>query len=134
MRCSIRLLVTIAAVLLALAGCAAQSDVRLGDAAEPPSPVGRWGSGDVAQGPGEPFLEFTDAGEVTGSDGCNWMRGTWTSGPDASISFSPMASTMMACPGVDTWLSTMTTAAIGVDGLQVYGPGGVALGTLPRTG
>lgn len=48
--------------------------------------------------PPKAYLEFAD-GKVTGSDGCNRISGSATIAGDM-ITFGPIASTKMACPGV----------------------------------
>ncbi|WP_084671253.1 META domain-containing protein [Sporichthya polymorpha] len=83
--------------------------------------------------PPKAFLEFAD-GRVTGNDGCNRLFGDATVSGD-TITFGPIATTKMACPGVEgtdrvlavltgdvTWkidhrILTLTNAA--GDGLQL---------------
>lgn len=48
--------------------------------------------------PAKAYLEFAD-GKVTGSDGCNRLSGSAEISGDV-ITFGPIASTKMACPGV----------------------------------
>ena len=48
--------------------------------------------------PSKAYLEFAD-GKVTGSDGCNRISGSAEISGDV-ITFGPIASTKMACPGV----------------------------------
>jgi len=75
-----------------------------GDRAEAPSsssPVGRWLAEDIRGGGVidnlQSVVEIAADGTVTGSGGCNRMRGQATiSG--ATIAIAPLASTMMACP------------------------------------
>ncbi len=75
-----------------------------GDQAEVPpsaSPVGRWLAEDIRGGGVidnlQSVVEIATDGAVTGSGGCNRMRGQATiSG--TSITITPLASTMMACP------------------------------------
>ena len=75
-----------------------------GDQAEAPpsaSPVGRWLAEDIRGGGVidnlQSVVEIAADGVVTGSGGCNRMRGQATiSG--TSITIAPLASTMMACP------------------------------------
>ncbi len=59
--------------------------------------------------PEKAYLEFAD-GKVTGSDGCNRLSGTAVVKDDV-IAFGPIASTKMACPGVqgsDAVLAVLT--------------------------
>lgn len=67
----------------------------------PSSPVGRWLAEDIRGGGVidnlQSVVEIAADGTVTGSGGCNRMRGQATiSG--TSITITPLASTMMACP------------------------------------
>ena len=100
--------------------------------------IGAWGTGDnggsagSAGSAGQPGLELAVDGGFTGSDGCNRLFGSWTAGPDHVVTFSPVGSTRMACPGVDTWLSRMASAHVDGDALHVSDESGVAIGTLQR--
>ncbi len=62
--------------------------------------IGQWGG----EEPGQPSLVLWAGGRVSGSDGCNRLMGSWRAEGDGYL-FSQMASTMMYCQGVDTWLS-----------------------------
>ena len=88
---------------------------------------GTWGSSE----PGQPHLVFAEDGAVSGSDGCNRLMGQWTV-EDGVITFSQMASTMMYCEGVNTWLSEAAFAAVGDDGLKVFDVSGLEIGRLQR--
>jgi heat shock protein HslJ len=95
--------------------------------------VGSWGDPDEA---GEPYLEFSDDGSVAGSDGCNQLVGTWTLESE-QIVFSDLATTLMACEGVNTWLSAASTAVLEQDDddeLRILNSEGVPIGTLDRDG
>ncbi len=108
----------IAGVLaLALTGCAGNgSDVH-----------GTWGEKVDAK----PYLELSDDGSVAGSDGCNRMTGTFTVDGD-TVTFGQLASTLMACEGVDTWLSKAETATVDSDTMTVFNTKGDEIGTLDR--
>ena len=54
---------------------------------------------------------LADDGSLTGTDGCNRLVGTWTAEAD-TVTFADVASTRMACDGVDTWLSALATGTI----------------------
>lgn len=97
----------------------------------PPDPavVGTWGR----QDPGSPFLEFHEDGALTGSDGCNRLRGTW-SGTGEALVLPLLASTRMACPGTDTWLSGGASAVVEGDLLVVSDTQGTVIGALRRAG
>lgn len=105
-----------------LAGCSA------------PSPgervLGTWGEG---TGAADPHLVFTEDGRVSGSDGCNSLSGSWRAKDDAVV-VSDVASTLMACPGVDTWLRGIAQATLSDDGgrLTVTDDAGTRIGTLDR--
>ena len=90
-------------------------------------PVGTWGS-TAAQAPN---LTFTEDGNVTGTDGCNRLTGSWTADGD-TVEFGEIASTLMACVDVDTWLSGAKTATVDGDTLLVEDEGGSQIGTLER--
>lgn len=110
--------VSVALVSLGLSACSGGAN---------DSPVGTWG----ADAPGETSLEFMDDGSYAGSDGCNRVMGSWEADGDV-FSIAPMATTLMACEGVDVWL--LDPAAVSVDGdtLTVLDAGGAELGSLKR--
>ena len=117
---------TLAATILlatgALAACASNPG---GGAADP---VGTWG--DTATRT-EPSLVLADDDGLTGTDGCNQLVGSWTA-DGANVTFSDVASTRMACEGVDTWLSGLATAVVSGDTLSVSDASGAEIGTLER--
>ena len=115
------------AVLL-LAGCATNTGSG-GSGAEPSDPVGTWGDTTTQT---EPSLVLADDGTLTGTDGCNRLRGGWSADGDA-ITFDRVASTRMACPDVDTWLSGLATATISGAEMTVLDASGAELGTLARS-
>ncbi len=67
-----------------------------------------------------------------GTDGCNRLRGSWSDDGE-TITFSNVASTRMACPDVDTWLSALATGTIAGETLTVFDVSGTEIGTLERT-
>ena len=89
--------------------------------------IGAWGSSE----PGQPHLVFAGNGAVSGSDGCNRLMGHWTV-EDGVITFSQMASTMMYCESVDTWLRGAVTAYVQGDVLHIADSEGKEIGTLPK--
>lgn len=109
-----------AATLLFLSGCAQSAA----------SAAGTWGTPD-SSGQGEPGLNLADDGKVTGNDGCNRLMGDWTE-TDGKVAFGALASTMMFCEGVDTWLVAATSAEVDGDSLVVFNEAGEEIGTLPR--
>ena len=88
---------------------------------------GIWGSCE----PHQPHLVFADAGAVSGSDGCNRLMGQWTV-EDGVITFSKMASTMMYCEGVNTWLRGAVTAYVQGDVLHIRDGEGAEIGALAK--
>lgn len=117
-RSSIRAALAVSALAaLALTGCSAGGSV-----------TGIWGEVDVQ---GKPSLEFGTEGVVTGTDGCNRIMGSYTAN-GGEIAFGNLASTMMFCEGVDTWLTQASTATLSGDTLTVFNEGGSEIGTLER--
>lgn len=93
--------------------------------------VGAWGGQAVSGGPS---LALAEDGTLTGTDGCNRLLGSWSEqGEGDTIVFEGVASTRMACEGVDTWLSGLATATIEGDIMTVHGEGEAVLGTLDRS-
>ncbi|MHA3722812.1 META domain-containing protein [Leucobacter sp. HY1910] len=117
----LRIIAAAAAVAaLALTGCSASGDASV---------VGSWGN--TAQEK-EPSLEFAEDGNVTGTDGCNRLMGSYTE--DAGVvKFGQLASTMMFCEGVDTWLGQAATGKVSGDTITISDEAGKEIGTLKRT-
>lgn len=118
------LMITAAAVF-ALSGCAPTS---VGGAAGGPNPVGNWGTMDTT---GEPFLSFAEGGQLSGSDGCNNLAGGWELDGN-TIDFENVASTLMACEGVNTWLSGLDEATISGTTMTIIDDTDTVIGTLER--
>lgn len=118
----------IAAVALTLTACANGG----GSASPTPSPsaqaTGTWGDS-VSES--SPYLTLGSDGKVSGSDGCNRILGTWKAAGER-IDFGDVATTRMACQGVDTWLSGMASATVDGDQMTVQDADGKTLGTLAR--
>lgn len=91
------------------------------------SPVGTWGQSSAQS----PNLTFAADGTVTGTDGCNRLSGAWTQYGD-EVRFPNMITTLMACPDVDTWLSTGVSAVVTGDTLEVHDKSGGTIGSLER--
>jgi heat shock protein HslJ len=101
------------------------------DAAAPVDPVGTWGDVDTRS---EPSLALSNDGVLTGTDGCNRLMGSWSADDETdTITFADVASTRMACEGVDTWLSGLATGTIAGETLTVFDVDGTEIGTLPRS-
>ncbi|WP_460798134.1 META domain-containing protein [Microbacterium sp. GXF0217] len=127
----IRTAIVVAAAALLLTACApanGPSDAPTSTASpDEPDVVGSWGS-DAA---GQPFLEFTAEGTVTGTDGCNGISSTYTV-VDDSIEIASFFSTLKACQGVDDWLRGLSTARLDGDTLIVMNREGTKIGELSR--
>lgn len=108
-----------AVAAIALTGCSASAV----------SVVGSWGNTAKEH---EPSLEFTDAGEVFGTDGCNRLTGSYTE-KGGVVNFGPLASTMMFCEGIDAWLGQAATGKVSGDALIISDESGKEIGTLERT-
>lgn len=118
----------VGALTVLAAGCAAGG--TSGETAEgaPTSVIGAWGS----EAKGQPNLTFTDEGTVFGTDGCNGISSTYKTEGDL-VTVDRFASTLMACQGVDTWLSGLSTVAVDGDKLVVKNAAGAQIGELKRT-
>lgn len=92
------------------------------------SVVGSWGSSEH----GKPDLVIKADGSFSGSDGCNRLSGKGSIEGN-SILFGNFASTMMACEGVDAWLSRATRGLAGAHTLTIYDGTGSVIGTLNAT-
>lgn len=113
------------AASMLLAACSSGGGAASGDAAS--GPVGTWGPG----GTGKAQLVLTEDGKVSGTDGCNQLNGSWTD--DAGkVTFGMMASTLMACDGVDTWLSGLNAATVSGSTMTVLDVNGAEIGTLDK--
>jgi heat shock protein HslJ len=109
---------------LAMTACSSPGDA--GSPAE--GVIGSWGSEEA----GEPNLTFGQDGAVSGSDGCNHLAGNWVRTEDGRIATDNLATTLMACDDVDTWLSGIALAEVDGDRLVVTNAEGEQLGTLDR--
>lgn len=90
-------------------------------------PTGKWTSPEA----GEPFLEFSEDGQVTGSDGCNRIQTTWEVDGD-KILITPFTTTQKACAGVDMWLSKVSSVTIEGNVMKVADSGGDVVGGLEK--
>ncbi|WP_395244715.1 META domain-containing protein [Agromyces sp. MMS24-K17] len=107
---------------IALSGCAGGSGGGTVD------PVGTWGDPSA----GEPYLALAEGGGLSGYDGCNRLTGTWEVDASDHVDFE-IASTRMACEGVDDWLSRADEATVSDDTMSVIADDGAQIGTLKRT-
>jgi heat shock protein HslJ len=91
--------------------------------------VGTWGTPDAA---GSPSLVLSADGSLSGTDGCNRLAGSWQES-NGVLTFPNMASTMMFCVDVDTWLSRAKSAMLkGDNALEFSDTSSVEIGSLPR--
>lgn len=85
---------------------------------------------------GGAVVTFADDGTLTGTDGCNNFRSTWTldsgDGGDGSVlTVAPFPTTMMACTGGwSPWILSMHTVTHHGDHLTVTNEGDTDLGDL----
>ncbi|CAG7620151.1 META domain-containing protein [Leucobacter soli] len=107
-----------AGLVLATAGCAGGGEDFTGD----------WGDAAASD---QPSLSIEEGGAFSGTDGCNRLTGTAKISGD-TIDFGVVASTMMACEGVDTWLNGLATGTIAGDALEISDADGNVIGSLPR--
>ena len=89
--------------------------------------TGTWGE----ESDGQPHLVLEEGGMLSGTDGCNRLSGSWEQDGDM-ITFGEVATTMMACPDVDTWLMDLDTARIDGDTLHVSDASGTEIGSLAK--
>lgn len=131
------------ALALPLAACGTGNDPRQpassaptesSDSAQPndgtaaaPDPTGRWSSPES----GEPFLEFSEDGNLKGSDGCNAIQTKWKTDGD-TILIDSFMTTQKACAGVDTWLSKATSVSIQGDVMKVMDGNDKVIGGLEK--
>ncbi|MGO4534679.1 META domain-containing protein [Leifsonia sp. 2MCAF36] len=113
--------VAIVAATLLLAGCAGTPSGA--------AVVGRWGS----TSSGQPNLDIQNDGTFSGTDGCNRLSGQGQIDGD-QITFGAIASTLMACEGVDTWLSKAATGKASGSTMTILDKAGSTIGTLKRSG
>lgn len=116
------------ALALLAAGTLASCADGSGSGSGASSVEGSWGDTSDSRAPS---LEFAADGRVNGTDGCNRLMGDWTQ-DGATVTISQLASTMMACHDVDTWLSAAATAELDGDTLAVFNTDGEPIGTLRR--
>lgn len=93
----------------------------------PDSPEGTWG----VDAPGEPQLVLAEDGNVSGTDGCNRLMGSWEQVGDR-VELGELASTMMLCDNVDPWLGAAASLEIDGQMVRVFDDAGTELGTLER--
>lgn len=116
---------------LLLTACASGGSGVVGPGALGPAsgdPVGQWG--EIADG--GTYVTILPDGTMQAHDGCNGMGGSWKM-QDGVVVFHDVLTTLMACPGQDSWL-VPATAVVRGETLVVYDHDGDVSGTLPRVG
>ena len=111
--------------VLAAAGLSSCADSA---GAPVPSVEGSWGNTTDSSAPS---LDFASDGRVTGFDGCNTLLGRWDQ-EGSSVELKDVTSTLVGCPGVDTWLSEAAAAEVDGETLSLFNNDGGAIGTLQR--
>lgn len=89
--------------------------------------IGKWESAEQ----GSPSLNFTEDGQVSGTDGCNGISTSYAVEDDLVV-LQDFASTRMACPGVDDWLGRVRSVTVEGDTLRVMNRAGEEIGQLER--
>ncbi|WP_308797451.1 META domain-containing protein [Agromyces silvae] len=110
---------------LGLSGCAGEAGDDSGIDA-----VGTWGDPSAENAA---YLSLDADGGLTGSDGCNRLTGSWKLNPADQIQFEQVASTRMACEGVETPLEGLDVATISGDTMTVFGEADAQIATLERS-
>lgn len=110
----------VAFIGMGMAACADIPDETTDDVEE-----GTW------RGEGHEHVTLT-RGQLRGTDGCNGLGGRYVVEGD-TVTFSLGFSTMKACPGVDTWLRTISSATVSGDTMTVFDRDGEEIGTLTRS-
>lgn len=116
--CITATIIGVAAGVLLLSGCTS----------EKVSAEGTWGT----SGEGEPQLVLEKDGKLTGTDGCNRLMGAWEQTDEKTVTFIDVASTMMACEDVDTWLVNLDTGHLEGETLRIEDVDGTEIGTLAK--
>ena len=90
-------------------------------------PVGYWVESNT---PESPFLSLSADRTFTGNDGCNTLFGEWSTEEGEVTVFSGVGTTLMACEGVDTWLSGLARATVRAGVMTVQSADGTTIGQL----
>jgi heat shock protein HslJ len=93
----------------------------------PGFPVGYWVEENT---PTAPFLSISADRTFTGSDGCNRLTGSWETNDAGDTLFRDVASTRMACEGVDTWLSELALGRVMSGVMTLQSSDGTVIGRL----
>ena len=90
-------------------------------------PIGYWVE---SRTPTAPFLSISADRTFSGSDGCNNLVGTWETADDGATRFLSPATTLMACEGVDGWLSKASLGRVVAGVMTLQAEDGTVLGQL----
>jgi len=90
-------------------------------------PIGYWVE---SNSPDAPFLSIQADGRYTGNDGCNSLTGSWEQADDETVLFIGGAMTLMACDGVDQWLSQASQGRVRAGVMTLQSADGTVLGQL----
>jgi heat shock protein HslJ len=90
-------------------------------------PIGYWVE---KLGTPTPFLSISANRSFTGNDGCNTVFGSWTAADDGAVQFINVGSTLMACDGVDQWLSKLSLGRVQAGVMTIQSADGTVLGQL----
>jgi len=90
-------------------------------------PVGYWVESDSEN---SPFLSIQADGRYSGNDGCNVLSGDWKQADDGAILFTNGAMSLMACEGVDEWLSRAVQGRVQAGVMTLQAEDGTVLGQL----
>ena len=91
--------------------------------------VGTW-TEDGSDSLQQPYISLEQDGTFRGSDGCNTLSGTWTYTDSDGVVLDDIASTEIACEGIDTWLAQVATAQVQADVMTVQSADGTVIGRL----
>lgn len=92
-------------------------------------PSGMWSE---SSDPNAPFIDFAEDGSFSGNDGCNNIFGSWKVSDDGSVEFDSVGSTLMACDGVDEWLTAASQAYIVAGVMSIQDASGLVVGELTQ--
>ncbi|MDN5794602.1 MAG: META domain-containing protein [Intrasporangium sp.] len=116
------------AATLALTGCSSDASPTNSPTTAAGSPVaGSWGK----EATGQPSITIAEDGAFNGTDGCNSMAGHGTLA-DGKFDLGAFRTTLMACEGIDTWLSKAASATRSGDTLTLFDKDGTQIGTLDK--
>ena len=89
--------------------------------------IGRW----AAEQNERAFLEFQEDGRLRGSDGANTIATSWSDEAEG-LMVKPSMTTLMAAPGMLTWVTRARRVAPDGDRLEVFDAADKHVGTLLR--